>query len=100
MTREQNEKLAVPLSAIMNIIDNVITNFSIEELRENLTEMERQRAIHEALPFPSTQNAAQKLTSLCKTYKAIVSLVEIRKNQSEFKPPFVDDNMLRDIGIL
>lgn len=102
----ESQKVAVIIGPILHLVDTALSLQSedfIGMMRSIQKRMRDSTSTLEALPFPGTQNKAHEQKIQDKLFAAILNLFEARKEAIEELSrgkPFVDDDMLRQLGII
>ena len=103
VTLELSEDIATAITPIISLVDMILTSeLKIEDFELVSKAIFRDIGTKEALPFPSTLNRAKELGYQYNVLKAIIDLIKARKEQRDNfgKKDFIDDEMLKEIGIL
>lgn len=102
----ESQKVAVIIEPILSLVD-IALSFQSEDIISMMkscqTRMRQSTSTLEALPFPGTQNKAHEQRIKDKLFATILKLFEARKEAIEELSkgkPFVDDDALRQLGII
>jgi hypothetical protein len=102
MDKEKIEDVASSVKQMMVMLDLMLLEYDVKDLRTMAQDMRSNNAKLSAWPFPETMNKAELQAAQLNTFEVLIKLLETRQEQMRLhheKPRFIEGNeLLKKLG--